>query len=209
MRRRGFTLVETLVFGTMAMALLASSWTLFGDAIRRGAATESKLQGVQSALLLSLFLEEDLESLYEPVAFGDLDTRAKVAATGSEAEFLFHRYARESAEGTWEPLEIERVVYRFDAATGTVARQVGDGTPRVFVGRYERFNIRFSNPGQDEAPAVVYSIVGIPADAAARDEEDRSRTDRSVLVGGVSRYAVADAAAYPYWNPVPYGPPSN
>lgn len=59
-----------------------------------------------------------------------------------------------------------------------------------------------------EGPALVYSGVGLATGASERPEDQRKNADRSVLTGGVPRPQAAAARAYPFWNPVDYGPPA-
>lgn len=212
-RRRGFTLVEVAIFSAIGMMLLGVLWTVFGQSARKGGMTEEKLQAVQHAQLLALALERDLAGLYEDATH---ETEFRVAP--DHARLAFYRFGPTSAEGEWKPLPLERVVYFFDREQARVFRKVGDGPEQVLHGRFERLAFRLTGAGASgadspkgllpEGPALVYSGVGLATGASERPESDRRNSERSVLTGGVVRPQAAAASAYPFWNPVDYGPPA-
>jgi hypothetical protein len=206
--RAGVTLVEVALFSGIGLAVIAAAWSLLRFAMGSAARTDAKLDGVQAAMLFAETLERDLEALYEgpgkPVRF-------LVAREGSD--LTFHRFAGTSAGERWEPLRTVAVSYRFRVGTGRVYRTEDDGTPRELYGGFERVNYRIANPAAraqaplGEGPAILYSAVATSEEVMARPEARRLATDRTVLEGAVTRTLVARRNAYPWWNPVLYGPP--
>lgn len=208
-RRRAFTLVEVVVFSAIGLLVVTGAWSLFRSSMTKGKRTDSKLQGVQAGLLFALQLEKDLDALHEARGKG---IEFKITKEG--ADLLFHRYALESAGSTWEPLETRRVLYQFRTETGRIVRTLEGEPARELHGAFERVNFRpvkaTPRAGYDgllpEAPAIVFSAVAIPDEALARPPSERRGPDRTVVVGGVPRVTASRRNAYPFWNPVPYGP---
>lgn len=208
-RRRGMTLVEIMVFGGLALFVVAAAGSLLGDSFRRARNTQTKLEGVQANLILSLTLERDLERLYEG------QNHRIEFRTGPDASSLkFFRMADTSAEGEWDPLEVVEVEYAFDGASGKVSRREGSRTD-VLPGVFERVSFRLADPVDPstlppgvlaEAPSVIFSAVAIGEATRARAESERRGPERAVIVGGVGRRRVADRNAYPEIQPVPYTP---
>ena len=64
-RRRGVSVVELVVFLALAAMVMALGWRLLFGALRRGARSEARLQGVDAVGLLAHALELDLSALHE------------------------------------------------------------------------------------------------------------------------------------------------
>lgn len=207
--RRGLTFVELMVSAVLGIVVMGVAWSFLLSTMRRGERADTKLEGVQTGLLLALRLEQDLRAVFEE---GDHMPRTSLDAEGSTLEI--HRYASEHEGGDWGAPEVVPVRYRFQVATGRVTRQVGGGSPRPFPGTFEQVNFRFSGTEPADAadddgalaegPALVYSLVATPRAVLERPPDQRRGSDRTVLVGGVCREQRARREAYPSWNPVPY-----
>jgi hypothetical protein len=187
-----------------------SAWTIFRQSARKASSTDQKLQAAQSVLLLSLYMEKDLDALYE-----DPTHLIEFTIDPGTSHLSFYRFGSKSAEGTWEPLPLEKVEYTFNGQLGKVFRKY-QGKTRHFLGSYERLNYRLADPAPNtspdllsEAPSILISIVGLSDEALARQEDKREPSQRSVLVNGLPRHRVAAMNAYSSWNPVPYGPPAS
>ncbi len=207
--RRAFTMVEALVFVPIGLAVMGIVWTLWSSSARKGKATDVKVQSLQENLVVALSLERDLQGIYE-----DSNHPIRIADDGSA--LLFSRCADASNAPEWVPLELEDVLYRFDAATGKVMRRIGNGEERAFSGSFELVHFRIENPTEParsdqeirSAPAVIFTLVSIPEEDMAKPMNERDATRRTTLVSGVSRRWVASRVSHPFWNPIPYVPPA-
>lgn len=209
-RRQGFTLVEVALFAALGLGLLGMVWELFTSSMTKGSRAEAKLQAVQACQLFALHLERDLENLYEPVHFGHAQEQIRFAQTASETVLEISVFGVASQDQSWDPLPLDRIRYRFEKLSGRIFRQKNSEPVQVLSGRYGSWNLRISPLDQAgvphrEAPALVYSLVGLPHIYPNGKAPDRSEI--SVLFGGVPRAGASDAQAYPDWNPVPYGRP--
>jgi hypothetical protein len=207
LRRLGTTLVELMVFAGIGMIVISAAWSFFQSSMKRGVSTDKKLEGVQTALLFSIQFERDLRALYE----GERRVPIPVVKTGG-AELTFYRYTDLRNDSDWSSLEVVPVTYHFLVKTGKVLRQVGEGKPRTLPGDFERVNFRLaeakppvSGETLPEAPAIIYSVITTSREVLQRPTEKRKGSDRTVLVGGVSREQRSRREFYPFWNPVPYG----
>lgn len=200
------TLVELMVFAAVGLLVVAAAWSFFRASMRRGDRADKKFEGVQSGLLLSIQLERDLAALYE---LEGNDPVPDVRTGGAKLSFL--RYSDEQVESDWTELEVVPVTYQFRTESGRVLRQVGGEAPEVLPGVFERVNFRVANPevvepgkALPEAPAVIYSVTAATREVLEKPPARRRGSERTVLVGGVSREQRARRSAYPFWNPVPY-----
>lgn len=207
--RRAMTLVEVVVFGGVMLLVVAGAWSFLRDSLRRGTSAETKLEGVQSALLLAIRLERDMEALYE--GEGVEPPALEVTTTG--AQLRFHRFTEDRQEARWGALEVVPVTYQFLVENQRVLRQVGGAAPEVLPGYFERLSFRHAPNGGapavpgalPEAPALVYSVAAASREVLERPEPRREGRDRTVLVGAVPLEIRARRSNYPFWNPVPYG----
>lgn len=204
-RRRGFTLVEVAVFMGVGLLVAAAAWSLLRFSMRRGAATDKKLQGVQAELLAAHALDLDLKALYESRA------APLVVAEDGRTLTLF-RFTEAGAGEDWQGLALQQVRYRFDPLVHRLTRQVGAGEARAFPGVYESVLFRLAAhpppaPGEllPEGPALIYSIVASSPEVLGRTAAERKVQDRAVVVGGAPRRVLAGRIGFPHWNPVPYG----
>lgn len=207
--RRGFTMVEAVVFLPIATIVIVLAWTFFQSSARKGKATDVKLQGVQATLLFTLNVERDLDGLYE-----DQNHEVKILDEGRGIQFW--RCATPSPEGNWDPLPLEKIEYRFDSLLGKLYRKAGDKPEDSILGCFEAVQFRLEHPlgasGTDTAaplphgPAVVFSAVAVPEEDIKKPLEERDARHRTTLFSAVPRRWLAGRAGYPFWNPVPYYP---
>ncbi len=207
-RRLGFSLVEVTVFMAVGVLVMAGAWSFFQSSIRKGKATDVKVESLQADLLFARSLERDLEALYE-----DPEHAMDIVRGPGELRFSFWRYGEESPGDRWDPLPVERVTYRFDASKKRIFRRVGNGREDRLYGLFERMNIRFRNfqaqaPGPPAVPsaAVIFSATSTPRETLQKPLEAREEQDRTTLFGAVLREREAVRTAFPWWNPIPYAP---
>lgn len=226
-RRRGYTLVEVSVFAGVGLIVIAGVWSIFNSSLRRGKATDAKVQGLQAVLLLSRSIERDMAMLYEnagktPGAAKDIVQYQEEPGVGTT--IWLSRYHADPARdpgATWGALPLQRVRYRFDATTKRVFRAVDAGPERPMFGLFE--TVRFRGAQQDLLPPLVpipgeplipgpayeFCVVSTPEEVLEMSLEERDEKrprSRTTMVGGVPRERESAHRLYPYWNSVPYLP---
>jgi hypothetical protein len=227
MRRRGFSLIEVTVFAGVGLIVMAGVWAIFNSSIRRGKATDAKVQGLQAVLLLARTIERDMALLYEnqgvaPGAFKDIVQYREEPGVGTTLWLSrYHPDPGRDPGATWGKLPLQRVRYRFDATTKHVFRSVDGGPERALFGLFE--TVRFRGSQQDllppyipipgdpliPSPAYEFCIVSTPEDVLEMTLEERDEKrprSRTTLVGAVPRERETVQRLYPYWNNVPYLP---
>lgn len=188
--RRGFTLAEVMVFGALAVVVLGLVWGLVRDAARGSVRVEGKLQAVEATLLAGARLARDLELVEETPG-------ARPSAQVGAARTVLR--LPPAPVGGGRPA----VTYTFDAAEGSLRRQLDGEDPDRLPGRFEAFLVRLVEPGGDEGASVLYSLVGVGGAAEpAAPNQGPARGRRAVLVGGAPREAAAGRQRYPAWNRV-------
>lgn len=207
--RRGTTLIEVTVFMAVGIVVLGGAWSFFSSSIRKGKATDVKVESVQANLLLARRLEKDLHRLYEDT--NHLMKTNKVA--GSRFTFEFWRTVETPPGAAWDRLQVEKVTYRFDSTRKRVYRTVGASPEVPLFGHFERFNVRFINYQRPQVgqplpptPAVVVSMVSTPKLELRKPLEEREEPARTTLFLTAHREVVASRATYPEWNPLPLSP---
>lgn len=226
-RRSGFSLIEVTVFASVGLIVMAGVWAIFNSSIRRGKATDAKVQGLQAVLLLARTIERDMAMLYEnqgkaPGAAEDIVQYRVEPGVGTTLWLSrYHRDPSRDPGATWGKLPLQRVRYRFDSATKRVFRAVDGGPEKQLFGLFETVRFRGSQqdllppyipvPGQPliPAPAYEFCIVSTPEDVLEMPLEERDEKrprSRTTLVGGVPRERETAQRLYPYWNSIPYLP---
>lgn len=224
-RRRGFSLIEVTVFASVGLIVITGVWAIFNSSIRRGKATDAKVQGLQAVLLLARTIERDMAMLYEsqgvaPGAAKDIVQYREEPGVGTTLWLSrYHPDPARNPGSTWGKLPLQRVRYRFNAIYKRVYRSVDGGPERTLFGLFETVRFRGSQqdllppflptPGEPliPAPAYEFCIVSTPEDVLdmTLDERDEKRPrSRTTLIGGVTREREAAQRLYPYWNNVPY-----
>lgn len=202
MRRRGFSLVEVLVFSAMGLLVLVTVYDFMAAGLKRGARSLEKLEGVDAVLTLSARLEQDLDALYEdpahPITF---------TVTAEGTRFSFHRYSEVTSEEAWEPRRLVQVEYHHRLETRVVTRAELPGEPHRIPGLFDQVLVSLERSQLPGRPAYAYRLVyhlrGVARDdpAAAADPGRKS-----FCRGAVPLYSRSMRSAYPFWHRDPYGP---
>lgn len=195
-RRTGFTLVEVALFGGLGLMVLLGAWGILYVSLRRGSGTETKVQGVQAALLTSRRLADDLEALVEDEA------HPLVLEEGPQGVALrFHRLESTSAEGEWQALPLVGVTYIWESSRLRLLRRQGDGPFVPLAGTFERPEFVL-----DEAAGVVgYRLTATTPEWLGRPDGERSPAGRTILPGAVARHSLLARRGFVHVNRVPYG----
>lgn len=175
--RRGFSLIELLLVAALllVMAWMGVMYQLSGQ--KQSVAIEFRAAALQAAQLVLTKLERDVTSLLP----GPLAAQAAPPAPGSSVELT---RVSDASNRDGLPLDrdgrllTERVVWRFDAATGLLAR---NGEPvrgvRMHLVEFTYFPTRPGDPAPPYGDTLAVRMVFVPPEAIGRVTKDTPRAE--------------------------------
>ena len=192
MRRRGFTLLEILMFSAVGMVVLYIGYEVFVSATKQGIDLDTKLKAVQGSQMLLERLERDLKHMvYEEGKF-----ELEVSDEGDLVRFyVYDGYDRDLTDGE---IPVHRREYRFDPS---VSRVFIDGAPYNFA-YFRAIEFSLDDVGNGEAgqrPILTMRVGGVADDRAQLPEEMLDLKTRADFVSSVGLSAIAIAKRNPYW----------
>lgn len=191
--RTAFTLVETLVASTLALAVLTALWSVVGAGETARAAGGAKVEAVHAALQFEARLRDDLSRLYVDGSHGVTSD----ATPGSTLSF--HVGEPRGSALQYGLVNVHAVTWRFDPEAGALWRQVDDERPERLNGDYETVTFALSTP-VGSPPSLTYLVTSLSSTGAARPAATRRPSDRSVLCGSAPLRELEIHARHPYWN---------
>jgi hypothetical protein len=206
-RRRGATLVEVLIFGTIGTMVLASAWGLLVTGLRRGARTQTKVRGVEAALFASARLEADLRA----AAAAHAGHQVHLEDRDDGVLLRFARFGEVRPEARWDLLDIQPVAWFWERDTHRLMRQLADGEVEVLPGRFAAFDARALVGDEDSAPApgagplLEYRLLGTSAEWLGHPEQRRHQPGGTEVRGAVSLTTRLRVYGYPHHSRIPYG----
>ncbi|MBI2945551.1 MAG: prepilin-type N-terminal cleavage/methylation domain-containing protein [Candidatus Wallbacteria bacterium] len=204
LRTQAFTLIELMVALVIGLIVLGLLWTLISAMTRGFASSRDLLNSLQGAHLLVEYVKNDLGGcFYAP------GTRpVEVSPDYFELTFYCHDPDGAAPPALPDPqAPLERVTYKFDAATGMVSR---NGKAFNFA-RFERVVFYYKPPDYDAVPDKVFGNYVTLRVTCASDEvieinrtrSDRDRVTRNVvtLITSLGLSQKASQEIFPRWNP--------
>ena len=201
--RRGTSLAEVLIFGLMALAVIAIALGIMTRTSRQSAHTSERLRGLQAVGTLTERLAQDLAANVAYTEAGGRDLRVTVGADGRSVE-LYHFDPDPKREQPADPvaaggaiafIHVERVAYTFDPVKNVVLRQVGTQAPQpALVSRF--LSVKFSLPAAGRARFLGLKLDWIPEERLGRPVDERGEATRFECMLGLEGDSGLDSNPY-------------
>lgn len=211
MTRRGLTLVELMMAVVLGALVIGLAWQLYIGERRRFETDQDRLAGLQGALLLDEALAWDLERIALDLADAPGFTYAQPVRIVDGREL--HLYIAEAGDASLPGVKPTLVSYKFDPATGRVAR-TANGAERVFQGllaediNFQMVPVAVKWPGTPPLTGAQRELMYVKYVLTSLAESDRgtgagpSAVKRVTLVGAAALRPRGERVYHSYWRPL-------